>query len=171
MNFTLDDLKLAVGTNYDPYLARYNLYQRLGFPAQSLLLDLYGSFEDYLKSIPQTLEEHIINYNDYMDDEETLRAMGANIGIFIEVSEEFAQDIYKEKLQEVIDNLKYTGIPIGIPSLADIISYNEGKFLRFLFSYVIKEELIDKDETYYYQNRLFYYFWLINSRKIEGVTS
>lgn len=65
----------------DLKIKRWKTYDELSNMGKSLLNKLYGSHEDYAHSTPHSLEQTILDYDTYMDNENILISLANRVGI------------------------------------------------------------------------------------------
>ena len=134
------------------------------------------SLENYLLAFERhPLERHIFAFDEILDEESLVRAVGSAAGIFVEVSNRMADDIFFEKMQDVIYNLNSYNAKAGTkspewPTLEEIIYMREDLFLDFLKSKSVvypANEVVTPIEhfDFLYQDRVNTYLWLRNTQQ------
>lgn len=110
-------------------MERERAYQKMGYKTQTLLDKLYGTHESYLNTKHiHPLEPYITLFDIHQDTESLVRAIGYRIGIYIEVNDVRADELFFDNMLTMIDNLPKE-FPPGYPKLQDIIDMDISEFL------------------------------------------
>lgn len=137
---------------------RAQRYKDAGYKAQGLLDRLYGSYENYLSVRDiHPFEPYIFDFDVQLDDEPVVRAIGIRLGIYIEVSDIRADELFYQQLMDIIDNLP-ARFPADYPTLQQMIDINIQPFLEWFAArniYYDEEDHMDRLRAfiaYYNQN-------------------
>lgn len=136
---------------------RAQRYKDAGYKAQGLLDRLYGSYLNYLdtKDI-HPFEPYIFDFAAQLDDEPMVRAIGMRLGIYIEVSDIRADELFYQQLMDIIDNLPER-FPENYPTLQQMIDINIRPFLEWFADkkiYYDEEDHMDRLRAFIaYYNR------------------
>lgn len=149
---------------------RWQEYESLSPLSKNLMNLLYGNVIEYVKRPPGTghpLEYHIITFEQIMDDEALIRALGYRIGLYIPIDRDYsALEIFIDKLVEFIENYeKYAPDEAkypGIPSTSEIINMNRPQFDKFLSDNGIKISNDEKERMF--QDRLLTFMTFLQTK-------
>lgn len=157
----------------DP-IQRAKQYAQFGYKTQTLFDLLYPT--GYATSFPHPLEPIILSFEEQQDSEETVRALGAAYGIFIESDLDYAAELFFYKMQAVIEEDRLNPNYSPFANLQQLLDLSKSDFIRFLEEYQIKPAPTDDSSLtefydYYYQNRLIVYYWVRKTTLLKDESS
>lgn len=126
-------------------ISRVGIYEGLSPIGKNLMDRIYGDRKGFvLEQTEHPLEQYIISFDRYMDDEEIVRALGSRIGIYIPLDREYtADEIYIDKMIEYIENMEDWAPDEqqyeGFPTTQEIINMDYKQFEGIMKQYEIGE--------------------------------
>ena len=100
--------------------SRGDMFDNLIEPVKDLLISIYGSRDNFVKSQPNMLEDLLIEYDTYAGDEQMVKLLSQRIGLIIPKIMDF--DLY------FLSSISYA---FGIISFADYDPQIKPTVLRF----------------------------------------
>lgn len=155
---------------YSNALSRYKKFIALSPIVQNLIMLLYKNNPKlYLESYFHPLEDYIIEFNNFMDDEADVRRLGLRIGLLIPITHRFdARDMFVDMIVSYIKNVENNMInrvnTDGFPSTVDIIQMSRNDFKKYADKYGFENTLTN------YLNRM-NLFELVYSSELLPQTS
>jgi hypothetical protein len=93
------NISLEIKDQYE----RLGKYKSLSPVGKSLLQLIYPNLKEYLINYENPLEPYIFAFDESLDDEGTVRALGSRLGIYIPIDNNYlAYEIFIDKIVEVI---------------------------------------------------------------------
>lgn len=157
---------------------RLGQYISLSPISQNLMNLIYGNVIEFVKRPEGTgspLEDYIISYDTYMDNESLVRAIGSRVGIYLPLDGEYwARELFVDKIVSVIQNINLYApddqtSPLGTGNgvsytLKDLIDINRPEFKQWLIKQGMDESVLTKNVfEQLYQDRLLTYVYVKQS--------
>lgn len=155
---------IARTPNFNSSLGRAAKFETASPLIKEILVVLFGSRENFIVATGNPLEPFLFEFDKNLENEESVRAIGSAVGIFIELNPELhAYEIFIDKLMACILELEVNRINdakySNRPKMEDILYMTRKEFARY-----VKEEGWEESENLY-QDRLNFFRYLSQTER------
>lgn len=121
--------------NFNFSLGRVALFETASPLVKNILLLIYGSMDNFVSATGHPLEPYIFAFDENLDSEPTVRAIGSAVGIYVDDDPNFyAYELFLDKLVSCIVRLEPTRINdakyADRPKIGDVIGMSRDDFRK-----------------------------------------